>query len=203
MLESTCDIWKQYKCNSSTCNSGWCCVILVYLATLLEFIGLCWCWSLLTMLCDIGLPCHSFLIMVCHDFIEGKAPKSSGNILAFSHYHTPRPIGRVIWCLLDWIAADDSWMVFANGFSYCCWFMWTELLIFWQHTLELPQRTISRQVHILLWPIYLSILLPLVRPYLALVWALKTNLSLAWFSITVICLHLRMIQHGLDEIASA
>jgi hypothetical protein len=48
--------------------------------------------------------------------------------------------------------------------SSCCWwwFMWTELLIFWQYRLDLLQRTISKQVYILLCSINLSFPLYLV-----------------------------------------
>jgi hypothetical protein len=53
-------------------------------------------------------------------------------------------------------------MAFASGLSCCCWFMWTELLISWQGTLDLLQRTLSKQVHILLCSSNLSFPLPLV-----------------------------------------
>jgi hypothetical protein len=56
----------------------------------------------------------------------------------------------------------DSWMTFASHSSYHCWFMWTEPLISWHSRLDSPQRTISKQVHILLCPINLFFPLPQV-----------------------------------------
>jgi hypothetical protein len=35
-----------------------------------------------------------------------------------------------------------------------CWFMWIELLIPWQWRLELSRRTISKQVHIFICPMW-------------------------------------------------
>ena len=32
----------------------------------------------------------------------------------------------------------DLWMVFVSGSSYCCWFVWSELMISWQWRLESP-----------------------------------------------------------------
>jgi hypothetical protein len=71
-------------------------------------------------------------------------------------------IGKALLFLLDWMAIANLWRMFASGLSYHCWFVWTELLISWQWRLESPQRTISKQVHILLCPIKLSFPLPLV-----------------------------------------
>jgi hypothetical protein len=53
-------------------------------------------------------------------------------------------------------------MVFPRGSRWCCWFLWTDLLISWQCKLNSPQRTISKQVHIVLYPINLSFPLPLM-----------------------------------------
>ena len=39
--------------------------------------------------------------------------------------------------------------VFASALSCRCWFLWTKLLISWQHRLDLLQRIISKQVHFL------------------------------------------------------
>ena len=89
--------------------------------------------------------------------------RTSGGVLAAScQVRRLRLIGRALWFLLDWAAVADSWMVFASGSSYHCWFVWTELLISWQHRLDLLRRAISKQVHILLCPINLSFPLPLV-----------------------------------------
>lgn len=43
-------------------------------------------------------------------------------------------------------------LVISSGLSTCCWFMfgvseWTRLLISWQWRLEMPPKTISKQVH--------------------------------------------------------
>jgi hypothetical protein len=51
-------------------------VVLALLATLLIFVGLCWCWSSLAMLCGISSPCWSLLVIVCCDFIERNTPKN-------------------------------------------------------------------------------------------------------------------------------
>lgn len=65
---------------------------------------------------------------------------------------------------MDQIAIADSWMVFVNGLMYHGWFAADlyKLLISWHRRLDLLQRTISKQVHILLCSINLSFLLPLV-----------------------------------------
>ena len=76
--------------------------------------------------------------------------------------HRLKSIGRASWFLLDRTDIADSWMVFVRGSSYGCWFVRTELLISWQCRLDSPQRTISKQVHILLCPINLAFPLPLV-----------------------------------------
>ena len=73
-----------------------------------------------------------------------------------------RLITRALQFLLDWTAIADSWMVFASILSCWCWFMWTDLQVFWKFRLDLPQRTISTQVHILLCHIKLSFPLPLL-----------------------------------------
>jgi hypothetical protein len=57
----------------------------------------------------------------------------------------------------------NSGMLFSRGLSYCCWFVQIELLISWQWRLELPQRTVSKQVKITLCSINFSFELPLVN----------------------------------------
>lgn len=90
--------------------------------------------------CGIGLP-------FCLVFAFCDIPAASCHFLRMGSF---------------WII-DDSWIVFASGLNYCCWFMWHELLIFGQQTLELSKRTISKHVHIPFCSIKLSFLLPLLE----------------------------------------
>lgn len=118
-------------------NAGlrwWCCMVLVRLSVLwwssLGFAdaGLCWCWSLLTRLYGIGLPCHTLLVIVCHDFIERNTPK---NLWWRCSGFLP-----LLWTLADRQSLEVSsgsncgcWLMNGvwSGLSCHCWFMWTEL----------------------------------------------------------------------------
>jgi hypothetical protein len=62
------------------------------------------------------------------------------------------------WFLLYWTAVADSWMVFACGTSYCCWFVWTELLISWQYRLDSFQRTIFIFIFLFFFPFFIRYL---------------------------------------------
>ena len=97
--------------------------------SLLVIVGLCWCWSWAN---------DAVLYLFTLPFFEGHHlswlhrekchQRTSGGILAAScRFCGLRPIGRASRFLLDQTA--DSRTVFVNGSSYCCWFLWTELLI--------------------------------------------------------------------------
>jgi hypothetical protein len=98
-----------------------------------------------TELCGIGSPCHSLLVIICHDFIERNATKE---LLIMFQLHlgtSTDSSGLAEPCgfFLDLTAIVDLWMVFASGSSCCdsreldCWYS------------DRFQRTISKQVHIL------------------------------------------------------
>jgi hypothetical protein len=76
--------------------------------------------------------------------------KSSGGVPATScHFYGLGPIDRVSWFLLDQTAIAESWMVFGSRPSCYCWFVWSELLISWQCSLDLLQRNTSKHIYIL------------------------------------------------------
>lgn len=103
------------------------------------------------MLDGISMPYHSLLV-VCH---VRNTPINfqwcSGGFL------------MLLWIQTVWQSLSGFFW-FVNGVFRVdqCWFVWTELLISWHCRLDLLQRTISKQVHILLCPIHLSFPLPLV-----------------------------------------
>ena len=60
------------------------------------------------MLDGIGMPYHCLLVIICHDSIERNTPKTSGGVLAASHYFQGlRQIGRVKWKFLDMSGDTD------------------------------------------------------------------------------------------------
>lgn len=117
-------------------------------------------------LCGISSPCHSLLVIVCCNFLEKNAPKNfwwcSNSFLHHPWTWAKSPWEEALWFLLDQNVVVDSWKVFVNGSSYPCWITWTELLISWQYRLDLFQRTISKEFHILPCLINFSFLLPLI-----------------------------------------
>jgi hypothetical protein len=111
---------------------------------MLVITGLCWsCFSLM-LLCGIGSPCYSLLVIVCCDFIERNT------------------IQELLEDSCCFSGLGDWQRLVSSGSNYHCWFEWTKLLIYWQHRLDSLQRTISKQLHILLCSINLFFPLHLV-----------------------------------------
>jgi hypothetical protein len=80
MLERTCDVWKGYKYSPMDSRQSW--------------------------MVSVCLP---FFAGHCHDFIERKAPKTSGDTARAScHFHRLAPLGRASRFLLDRPAMADS-----------------------------------------------------------------------------------------------
>lgn len=98
-------------------------------------------WSTLY---GIGSPCHSLLVIVCHDFIEKNAPKyfwwCSGGFFLLLQLGLG-PSGRAWGFLLHRTAIAGFWMGFVSGLNYRYWSMWAELVISWQCKLDsLPKK---------------------------------------------------------------
>jgi hypothetical protein len=116
MLESTCDIWKGYKYNST--DSKQCCVALVPLATL------CWSWlgfadtGLCWHCCGISSPCLLHGSLLWHPIEK----------------HTEHLLVMFQWLLVtsaDWADCHQQSLMVSSGSNCCCWFIdvceWIEL----------------------------------------------------------------------------
>jgi hypothetical protein len=92
--------------------------------------------------CDVWywFPWHSLLIIICHDFVERNQRSSSNVLKASCHFCRLWTIERALWFLLDQTGIADSWMMFVSRLSYHCWFLWIELLLFWQLRLDSPKE---------------------------------------------------------------
>ena len=115
-----------------------------------------------TMECGIGSPCYSLLVFL--GFVDAGLhwwhcgigppcllwwlPREKCPPKNFSWYPSgflpllqgPWTLGRALWFLRDCMSVADSWIVFVSGSSNCCWFVWTELLVYWQQRLDLPPK---------------------------------------------------------------
>ena len=129
MLEQTHYVQKQYKENPT--DSEWCPCIDSPCNSLPVFVGLCWCWPLLSTLL------HWFTLLSSQIFTCEKCTKellvvlwlilaASSDLCRSAETCSFFSIGQLplipVWCS-------------ANGLDY------------WQQRLESPQRTISKQVY--------------------------------------------------------
>lgn len=69
-VERMYDVWKGTSIQQTVDGTVW------YWFSLPLFVGFCWCWSSLTVLCGISSPCKSLLVIVCCDFMERNTPKN-------------------------------------------------------------------------------------------------------------------------------
>ena len=131
MLERTHDVWKGYKYNPT--DSGPCCVTLIWHATL--------CWFSLGF-ADAGL--HWWLCEVLvhlafsadHHLLWLHSGKFNKNLLVIFYPLQQIQANRQIHEISSGLNNHCWWL--AVGLSYCCWFVWAELLTSWQWRLDSP-----------------------------------------------------------------